>query len=179
LCNKNDNNYLYDLAPDYVQIAFKVSGKNLGKFRNAIAKSSFREKELKTKLYLYYLKQVSNRDAIEQLFRVLNVKSIDGNFLNLLKSVVHTRDISLVEVHRMISLRSSMSYDDGYTWRTNGKEISDLLLNLNYIENRSLLFYTENIFFTENDIKEGYEKEIIDLEKNSSLFLRNQHLTSS
>jgi hypothetical protein len=72
-----------------------------------------------------------------------------------------------------------MSYDDGYTWRTNGKEISNLLLNLNDIENRSFLFYTENIFFTENDIEKGYEKEIVDLEKNSSLFLRNQHLTSS
>ena len=223
LCHQNDNK---DSTPNYVSIALKVSKTHLGKFRNAIEKSSFGEREFKTKLYHYcknnpneseisielmmifetltvelvdmltqikheirlgssdrnYLKQVANRDAIEQLFRVLNAKITDGNFrnfLNLLKSAIYTRDISLVEVHQMISLKSHWTNYDGYTWQNNGKEISDLLLNLNpsifslvlteagYRRSRN-----ENVFFTEDDIEERYEKEIVDREKNSSLFFR-------
>jgi len=134
----------------------------LGKFRNAIEKSSFGEKEFQTKLCHYcknkpnesitsielmmmfetltvelvdmltqvkheirlgssdrnYLKHVANRDAIEQLFQVLNGKSSDGNFrnfLNLLESAIYTRNISLVEVHRTISLKNHWTNYDSYT----------------------------------------------------------------
>jgi hypothetical protein len=125
-------------------------------------------------LFDQYLKQVSDREAIEKLFQLLDSKTGDYTFwdcLMILKVIANTRDVSLVEIHRRILLTSNMFYDNSEKWQRNEELIFNLLLSLSCIENRSLL-RTENELFAEDDIEEKYEKEIVDLDQNLSLFLR-------
>lgn len=122
------------------------------------------------------LKQVSDRNAIEKLFQVLKVKTHYKkleNRLQVIRSIAYTRDFSLVDVHQKISLINTMSYDDGddyFNRYDSDKLIFELLLDLSCIETKSRS-YSKDKLFTENDMNEEFEREIMILKKKSTLFL--------
>jgi len=131
--------------------------------------------------YLEHIKQVSDRDIIENIFQCLDSISYDNNSANflsiskLLVQSVQTDSISLLEVHQHILpiIKNFLLKDNDETWN-NEKEIFNLLLNLSCIRKISPPESKKKLF-TESEIDENFKNIICDLIINSALYLRRNY----
>ncbi len=131
--------------------------------------------------YLEHIKQVSDRDIIENIFQCLDSISYDNNsaiFLSIFKLLVQfvqTDRISLLEVHQHILpiIKNFSLQDNDETWK-NEKEIFNLLLNLSCIRKISPPESKKKLF-TESEIDENFRNIIYDLIINSALYLRRNY----
>jgi hypothetical protein len=127
------------------------------------------------------MKQVSDRDVITKLFKLLYLTASDTEsqifswLLRLLDSLAKTHIVSLFEVHQQVSLIiRSVLYDYKLrVWKPE-HEMYYLLLKLSCIK-MDCLFYCGKELITQSSIDEEFEREIEDDEKKLSLFLRRDY----
>jgi len=134
--------------------------------------------------YLEHIKQVLDRDVVEKLFQLLDlvISGTDSScFFYILKILIQFAQnhvVSLLEVYQRVSLIiENVPYQDDYVYWHGGKDIFDLLLNLSSIKKISSSNSITKLI-TENDIDKEFEREILDLEKKSILFLRRNYFLS-
>ena len=111
-----------------------------------------------------YLKEVSDRDVTDNLFRELNLKTNGKKFpsyLWIIEYLVKNNAVSLLEVHSRVQfLNNIWSRDDTANLADEQYVFKLLLENSCYKGNE--LFNVEKISFNTNDIDEKFE-EIIDM----------------
>jgi hypothetical protein len=80
LCNNDNNNYLSDPTPNYVEMALDVSEDKSKEFCNAVRKSSFGESEFKSKLTLHCKNNPQHSEILIKLyipFGIVTVELVD------------------------------------------------------------------------------------------------------
>jgi hypothetical protein len=114
------------------------------------------------------IEEVSDRDVIEKLFELFNLNIHHNKFkilLLILKSLVMVNVVSLLEVHQWFSRINNISSNDD----NNEKEFFNWLLNVGGFDG-GYLWKVEQILYKKSDIDEEFQREIMDLEKQTALF---------
>jgi hypothetical protein len=126
---------------------------------------------------LSYLKEVSDREVIDNLFQILALKTYDRKFktsLWILKYLARNNIISLLEAHQRIPLIDNMSFGNDNQILKNDEYIFELLLNVSCF-NEGVLSKFEKILFTKNDIDEEFEKVNDIIDKKLMLFAKRNN----
>jgi hypothetical protein len=83
LCIKDNNNYLSNPEPNYVNIAMCFQGENFNQFCHAIEKSFFDENELKKRLYLRFKNNPKDGAALIKLYSIFGTLTYE--FVDMLE----------------------------------------------------------------------------------------------
>ncbi|CAF3991498.1 unnamed protein product [Rotaria sp. Silwood1] len=122
--------------------------------------------------WLKNLKQISDRDAVEKLFDLLNQKryhQMFDQFLFLLKSLIEANVISLVEVHQRLPLVNNVFYESSFEWRSHEEHIFDLLLDISCFENEKVSLCVDTTFTTKDDIDDEFDTQMAELDNKLNL----------
>jgi hypothetical protein len=118
------------------------------------------------------LKQVSDRNAIEKLFDLLDQKRYHPmleKFLSILKCLVKANAISLLELHQKLPLISNVLYESSFEWRRHEEDIFDLLLDSSCFENEKVSLRIQTTFTTKANIDEAFNTQMVEFENKLNL----------
>ena len=107
-----------------------------------------------------YLKEVSDRDVIDNLFRELNLKTNGKKFLSylwIIEYLVKNNAVSLLEVHSRVQFLNNIWSRDDTPDLTDEQYVFKLLLE-NSCYKGNELFNVEKISFNTNDIDENLRR---------------------
>ena len=134
--------------------------------------------------YMKNMKQISNREVIENIFQLLNSNGYNTDFklfsciLRLLVQLAHAHIVSSLEVHERISLVfQSLSHDENFTNCCYKENIIDCLLDLSCVT-KMKINVTSAELLSESDIDEDFQRTTQILAKKSALFLRRNYFLS-
>jgi hypothetical protein len=126
--------------------------------------------------HMNYLKDISDRDIIDNLFQELQNQKIDGkkfrSYLWILEYLVKNNLISSLELHSRIQFSDNISFDDDETDSFANEQYIFKLLLKNSCYQGNELFNVKTIDFTKNDIDEKFEKIIDIIDKRFILCIR-------
>jgi serine/threonine protein kinase len=85
LSSTDDSNYLADPIPNCAKTAANLCREKSNEFCDAVRKSSFGEKEFKTKLSLHFKRNLKGRDAVIELYSGFSIVTIE--LLDMLEDI--------------------------------------------------------------------------------------------
>jgi hypothetical protein len=147
LCNNNDNNYVSDPTPDYVEIALEVFETEPNEFCDVVRKSQFGEEDFKSKLIPYCKNNPKHRRQLMELciaFGTVTIELVDmlewfGDYhtLNHLEHLKQVSDHAVIEkLFQLLDLTTS---------KTKFENLFDILQSLVRADAISLLEIYERV----------------------------------